>query len=333
MTTTATPEVEGMTYTARRVWHGKKAIVQVLDADGDVWAELGGNRAERAKAAVMVQWPHRDGPGKPGVYGLRQDLHAAEVEAHRLVHATQRTGRPRFGGPAITIPLNTATWAIAVPVADESDTQPNPKETDNMATLTADKQTEKEAEMAKAAEGDAPVSEPKAETTEPKAKRGATVTWTIEGAPPAGKTTYHLARLALQCTSGIVEGKKHISVAELRKLLADGGITDPEHTTWSFTLPNGKTIGAIAEGEPVPEAKFRRTEKAAGSPDAKKAAGSKRAADRIATLSVRKAAAKAARESGQPIPDERLSKMTVEECEKVTEARTTKKAPAAKKAS
>lgn len=53
-------------------------------------------------------------------------------------------------------------------------------------------------------------------------------------------------------------------------------------------------------------------------------------ADRIEALNAKKAVAKAAREAGHPVPESQLATMTVEQANKVAEARRTRKAPAAK---
>lgn len=103
-------------YSAIRYRVGKQWKVKVFQGDNPdaVVGILGGSRAERAQAVIVVKWPgERE---TPGVYGVRGDLHAAQFEAHRLVHQTERISRSRYTRQTVTIPLNTCEWAIAVPV-------------------------------------------------------------------------------------------------------------------------------------------------------------------------------------------------------------------------
>lgn len=70
---------------------------------------------------------------------------------------------------------------------------------------------------------------------------------------PLGESYNTMAHLALQSTKGVpAEGDK-LNSKGLRELLAAEGITEPTTTTWALDLTNGVTIGAVAEGDEVPE--------------------------------------------------------------------------------
>lgn len=104
--------------TAVRTWSGSaanpKAKVTVY-LNGEMLDELGGKRAERAGAALVSKWGHRE---RCGVWGLRKDLDAARTEAHRLATMTEMRTRGKYGRPGSVIPLNHAEWARAVPVVE-----------------------------------------------------------------------------------------------------------------------------------------------------------------------------------------------------------------------
>lgn len=63
-----------------------------------------------------------------------------------------------------------------------------------------------------------------------------------------------MAHLALQSTKGVPGPGEKLNSAGLTALLAEAGITDPTSTSWTFTLPTGVTIGAVAPGDDVPDA-------------------------------------------------------------------------------
>lgn len=128
----AAPAAQAPVLTATRTMHGKSARVH-LYADGVELAVLGGNRALRAQAVIVTQWPHK----ALGASGLRQDLHAAEVEAHRLVTATSMRTRGRYGVPGSSIPLNRPDFAAAVPVTDPATPTPTTKESTDMTSTAA----------------------------------------------------------------------------------------------------------------------------------------------------------------------------------------------------
>lgn len=50
-----------------------------------------------------------------------------------------------------------------------------------------------------------------------------------------------------------IAARNKMSIVDLRKLLADANITDPETTRWTLTLPNGNVVGARLPGDPLPE--------------------------------------------------------------------------------
>jgi hypothetical protein len=77
------------TFTAIRTWnrpHTKATVV--LFKDGVEIGQAGGKRAERANAVIVIlqneQSLNRWVRESDGIYGLRGDAHAAEVEAQRL---------------------------------------------------------------------------------------------------------------------------------------------------------------------------------------------------------------------------------------------------------
>jgi hypothetical protein len=61
--------------------------------------------------------------------------------------------------------------------------------------------------------------------------------------------------LAWQYTKGVTEGAPRITSEDLRKLLTEAGITAPETSEWSLTLPNGVTLAAKFETAHKPAAK------------------------------------------------------------------------------
>lgn len=79
-----------------------------------------------------------------------------------------------------------------------------------------------------------------------------------------------------------MKGGKRISTDDLRKLMTKAGITEPDATEWSFELPNGVVIAAVAAGSAA----------AAPEPAAKKAAPP--AAKAVAKAVAKKAPAKKA---------------------------------------
>ncbi|HEX7276276.1 MAG TPA: hypothetical protein VF244_02785 [Acidimicrobiales bacterium] len=93
--------------------HRGKTITVVVHLAGQpdgVLGVLGGQRAARAQAAIVTCWTEKEGPG---VYGLRANLHDAQVEAHRLATRTHfKHGRTLY-------PTNRPEWAVAVPVTEE----------------------------------------------------------------------------------------------------------------------------------------------------------------------------------------------------------------------
>jgi hypothetical protein len=76
--------------TAVRKTKGAKTFVEVTFADGTV-ATLGGKRAERANAVIVIT-----GENGTGAYGLRADVAKAEQEAHRLTQPKTRSWRGTF---------------------------------------------------------------------------------------------------------------------------------------------------------------------------------------------------------------------------------------------
>lgn len=97
---------------AVRSYAGKRQTVTVY-ADGVEIDSAGGARAERAGAAIVIFWGAAYPTCPAGIFGLRADLGAAQAEAHRLVHQTER---PVSRGSRQMIQLTTAEWAVAVPV-------------------------------------------------------------------------------------------------------------------------------------------------------------------------------------------------------------------------
>jgi hypothetical protein len=55
-----------------------------------------------------------------------------------------------------------------------------------------------------------------------------------------------VSSLAWQATKGLGEDGGRLTTTQLRALLAEQGITEPEARPWSFTLANGKVIGGVA---------------------------------------------------------------------------------------
>ena len=92
---------------ALRVKKGKKFLIRVGMPDGQIH-ECGGNRAERAKAVIVVlthegRWINQ---------GCRADLAKAQQEAHRM------TVRTTFRVDGATFEMIPAVLAKAVPVED-----------------------------------------------------------------------------------------------------------------------------------------------------------------------------------------------------------------------
>jgi hypothetical protein len=113
------------TYTAVRTWNRPhtKATVTLFENGVEI-DRAGGARAGRAQAVIVTQWRVRRynaeggielGDLKPaGIYGLRGDAHAAQVEAVRLGEARNvKSGRH---GNYTTTP---ADLAIAVIITEE----------------------------------------------------------------------------------------------------------------------------------------------------------------------------------------------------------------------
>lgn len=101
-----------MSYTAVRTHHGKQARITVY-LDGVEVDRAGGARAQRAQAVIIAAWPRHDGtPKTPGIYGLRADAHAAEVEVHRLLTATTM----RHRGTVLTV--TPPALCVCVPVTE-----------------------------------------------------------------------------------------------------------------------------------------------------------------------------------------------------------------------
>jgi hypothetical protein len=105
------------TFTAVRTWnrpHTKATVV--LYKDGVEINRAGGKRAERAQAVVVIlqneQSFNRLVRESDGIYGLRADLHAAQVEAERLT----RGGPRKLHG---TIVDYTPVPCVAIPVTEE----------------------------------------------------------------------------------------------------------------------------------------------------------------------------------------------------------------------
>lgn len=108
--------------TAIRTWNKArtKATLTVTFPDGRT-ATAGGNRAARAEAVILYAYTAED---EPGLLGCRQDLAAAQKEAHRLTTATSARVRSPFGAD-YTRPIIPAHYAEAIPVVDaEQETQP-----------------------------------------------------------------------------------------------------------------------------------------------------------------------------------------------------------------
>lgn len=108
------------TFTARRSWSSvhpdtRQATVIVYDQDGIEVARAGGARAARAQAVIVAR--HGSYPKRRtlGIYGLRSDAAAADVEARRLATATTTKAR---GAIIPTVPY---AVAVAVPVVDDDD--------------------------------------------------------------------------------------------------------------------------------------------------------------------------------------------------------------------
>lgn len=131
--------------------------------------------------------------------------------------------------------------------------------------VKAEKAEAKKAPPAKAAAPEKAAATKKAadQVVEPGPEKPS-VTYYVNGRPRLQRTSprpYTFSYLAGETVGG--KG----SSGKLRDLLAKAGITDPEHTSWDYTLPNGKTIGARVEGDAppaVPE-KATRAEKATAS--------------------------------------------------------------------
>lgn len=68
-----------------------------------------------------------------------------------------------------------------------------------------------------------------------------------------GATYNSMAHLALQSTKGVGANGSKLNSAGLRALLDDHGIDEPQASTWFVTLVNGVTIGAVNDGDSVPE--------------------------------------------------------------------------------
>jgi len=109
----------------------------------------------------------------------------------------------------------------------------------------------------------------------------ATVRWTHNGEPVTDSMN-KLSTIAY-FFSGKIGGDdvKRLGAAEFRKVLADLGVADPEHTTFDVVLPNGKRVGATVVGEkPAPAAKAT-AKPAAAKPAAKKATPAKKATRQV----------------------------------------------------
>jgi 3-hydroxyisobutyrate dehydrogenase-like beta-hydroxyacid dehydrogenase len=85
-------------FTAVRTWnrpHTKATVT--LYKDGVELEAAGGKRAERANAVIVIlqnpQSLNRFVRESDGIYGLRADLHAADVEAARLTKGGPRKTR------------------------------------------------------------------------------------------------------------------------------------------------------------------------------------------------------------------------------------------------
>ncbi len=110
--------------TAKRVWTGSKAVVEVTFPCGRM-STLGGKRAERATAVVIAEYDryhnydptvHGNGDGSHPLHvvGLRADAIKAAREAACLL--APKPGRDRWGNK---YPANrAASKAAAVPVVD-----------------------------------------------------------------------------------------------------------------------------------------------------------------------------------------------------------------------
>lgn len=90
---------------AVRVTKGAKQTVQILDDDGAVIEEAGGNRAARANAAVVSCYRGRI------KVELRADVAAAEGLAALHLKDTMSY---RSGGRTVEIPCTPAEWAQAL---------------------------------------------------------------------------------------------------------------------------------------------------------------------------------------------------------------------------
>lgn len=71
-----------------------------------------------------------------------------------------------------------------------------------------------------------------------------TVVFVVDGKPQKPSVS-RLLDVAWHHTAGIYPDRPRITTRELRDLLAQAGIDDPETTEWQMALPNGKTV--IAE--------------------------------------------------------------------------------------
>jgi hypothetical protein len=105
------------TFTAVRTWNKPrtKATV-VLFKDGAEINRAGGNRAARAQAVIVIlqneQSFNRLVRESDGIYGLRADLHTAQVEAERLT----KGGPRKYHGTVVEF---TPVPCVAITVTEE----------------------------------------------------------------------------------------------------------------------------------------------------------------------------------------------------------------------
>ncbi len=90
-----------MSITAVRTWNKPrtKATVTVTFADGST-DQLGGNRAGRASAVIVVQFSM---DSQLGVLGLRADVHAAETEAARYLRPGRYGSAPAIQSGVVLV--------------------------------------------------------------------------------------------------------------------------------------------------------------------------------------------------------------------------------------
>jgi hypothetical protein len=139
---------------------------------------------------------------------------------------------------------------------------------DKLADLKARQAGEQPASEAAASSAPSPPAEPP--SGDP------TVQFVVDG-KPVGATQNRLSSISRVTAT---KDAPRWPAEQFRAWLAEQGVADPNHTTWEVTLPNGRTIAAVAKGS----AAARRKASSKKAP-AKKAAAPRKPAAEVAKAS------------------------------------------------